>query len=179
MDFANLIYTRGSIRGYKTAPVEDEKLNAVLEAARMAPSAHNNQPFRLVVVHTKGREKELSKIYGRPWFTQAPLIICAVGVPSEGWIRQDGKNYYEVDVAIAMDHLILAAHSLGLGTCWVGAFDPDAACEILGLPDGVIPIAFTPLGYPASDPRIKDRKPLDDLVMYDGWNERKKGFFSI
>ena len=95
MDFLELVTHRGSIRGYKTDPVEEEKLSAVLEAARMAPTAHNNQPFRLIVIHTEGREAELANIYGRPWFTQAPIVICIVGVPTEGWVRHDGKNYYE------------------------------------------------------------------------------------
>lgn len=170
MALLKLVTERGSIRGYKTIPVEEEKLRAVLDAARMAPTAHNNQPFRLVVIHTQGREEELSRIYGRPWFTQAPLVICLVGVPSEGWVRQDGKNYYEVDGAIAMDHLILAAHNLGLGTCWIGAFDPEATREVLGLPEDVVPMAFTPLGYPDNEPREKIRKSLDDLVMYEHWD---------
>ena len=169
MDFSELITQRGSIRGYKPDPVEEEKLLAVLEAARMAPTAHNNQPFRLVVIHTEGREEELSQIYGRPWFTQPPIVICIVGVPSEGWVRHDGKNYYEVDVAIAMDHLILAAANLGLGTCWIGAFNPEAAREILALPDDVVPVAFTPLGYPAKEPREKVRKSLAEIVHYEKW----------
>jgi len=170
MDFSELITFRGSIRGYKSDPVENEKLLAVLDAARMAPTAHNNQPFRLIVIQTAGREEELSTIYGRPWFTQAPIVICIVGIPSEGWVRPDGKNYYEVDVGIAMDHLILEAHNLGLGTCWIGAFDPDKAYEVLGLPMDVIPVAFTPLGYPDKEPREKVRKSLDDLVKYENWD---------
>jgi nitroreductase len=84
-------------------------------------------------------------------------------------VRRDGKNYSDVDVAIAMDHLILAATELGLGTCWIAAFDPAAAREVLGLPEGVEPIAFTPLGYPAEQPGPKARKPLDELVRYQGW----------
>jgi len=170
MDFSELITRRGSIRGYKSDPVEDGKLLAVLEAARMAPTAHNNQPFRIIVIHTEGREKELTKIYGRPWFLSAPIVIGIIGIPSKGWVRSDGKNYFEVDVAIAMDHLILAAHNLGLGTCWVGDFDPDAAYEILGLPKDVIPVAFTPLGYPNKEPREKIRKQLDELVIYENWD---------
>ena len=170
MDFSELVTYRGSIRGFKNTPVEEDKLLAVLEAARMAPTAHNNQPFRRLVIHTEGRAAELGQIYGRPWFTQPPLVICIVGVPAEGWVREaDGKNYYEVDVAIAMDHLILAAHNLGLGTCWVGAFNPEAAYKVLSLPEDVIPIAFTPLGYPDRDPREKIRKPLEDLVKYEKW----------
>jgi len=170
MDFLELATKRGSIRGYKSDPVEEEKLLAVLEAARMAPTAHNNQPFRIIVLHTTGREEELGMIYGRPWFTQAPIVICIIGIPAEGWVRQaDGKNYFEVDVAIAMDHLVLAATNLGLGTCWIAAFNPEAAREILGLPEGAVPIAFTPLGYPNAKPREKVRKPLAELVKYENW----------
>ena len=169
MHFSELITNRSSVRGYKSDPIEDEKLLAVLEAARMAPTAHNNQPFRVIVIHTEGREDELSRIYGRPWFTQAPIVIGIIGVPAEGWVRQDGKNYFEVDVAIAMDHLILAAHSLGLGTCWIGAFSPEAVYEVLNLPEDVVPVAFTPLGYPGKEGREKIRKSLDELIKYERW----------
>jgi nitroreductase len=171
MNFLELVASRGSIRGYRSDPVEADKLQAVLEAARMAPTAHNNQPFRLIVIQTTGREEELSQIYGRPWFTQAPMVVCIVGIPEEGWVRDyDGKNYFEVDVAIAMDHLVLAAHSLGLGTCWIAAFDPQAAREVLELPDEVVPMAFTPLGYPDKAPREKVRKSKDELIRYEKWS---------
>jgi nitroreductase len=169
MEFSELIETRYSVRAYKPDPVEDEKLQQVLEAARMAPTAVNRQPFQLIVIHTKGREEELNRIYGRDWFVQPPLVICICGVPDLAWSRRDGMNYYIVDVSIAMDHLILAATDLGLGTCWIGAFDPDAAREVLGLPDTVEPIAFTPLGYPADEPKQKKRKPLSELVRYENW----------
>jgi nitroreductase len=141
----------------------------VLEAARLAPTAANRQPFRLVVIHTAAREDELKRIYRRDWFVQAPLVLCACGIPGEGWIRMDGKPYVDVDVAIAMDHLILTATEQGLGTCWIAAFDPSAAREVLGLPDGVEPIAFTPLGYAADRPAAKRRKPLSELVRYERW----------
>ena len=169
MEFTDLIQKRYSVRAYKPDPVEDSKLHAVLEAARLAPTAANRQPFQIVVVHTAGREKELQRIYSRAWFTQAPLLICICGVPAQAWVRKDGKNYADVDVTIAMDHLILAAANLGLGTCWVAAFDPPAAREILRLPDDVEPIAFTPLGYPADQPGSKDRKALSQLVRYEHW----------
>ena len=169
MEFSELITYRGSIRGYKSDPVEDEKLSAVLEAARMAPSAHNNQPYRLILIKTKGREEELSRIYGRPWFTQAPLVVCIVGVPSEGWIRRDGKNYYEVDVAIAMDHLILEAHNLGLGTCWVGAFYEERVKQILEIPESVWIVELLTLGYPSENPAPRLRKPLEEIVFYESW----------
>ncbi len=169
MDFNELVRTRFSVRAYKADPVEEDKLAQVLEAARLAPTAANIQPFQIVVIHTAGRQAELRRIYGRPWFVQAPLLIAAAGLPGQAWVRRDGKNYCDVDVAIAMDHLILAAADLGLGTCWVAAFDPRAAREVLCLPPEVEPVAFTPLGYPADPPRPKERKALSALVHYEHW----------
>jgi nitroreductase len=167
MEFFDLIRNRYSARAYKPDPVEDEKLQQVLEAARLAPTAANRQPAQLMIISTAGREADLRRIYDRAWFVQAPLVICACGVPAEGWTRMDGKSYVDVDVAIMMDHLVLAATDLGLGTCWIAAFDPDAARQVLGLPAGVEPVAFTPLGYPADRPSTKRRKELTDLVRYD------------
>jgi len=169
MDFLKLIKNRYSVRAYKPDPVEEDKLQQVLEAARLAPTAANRQPFQLIVIHTKGREAELRRIYHRGWFVQAPLIICACGVPAQNWVRSDGKNYNDVDVAIAMDYLILAATDLGLGTCWIAAFDPAAAREVLDLPEDVEPVAFTPLGYPADELKPKERKALSELVRYEQW----------
>lgn len=169
MDLLEIVKKRYSVRAYKPTSVEDDKLQQVLEASRLAPTAANRQPFHLIVIRTEGREAELRRICGASWFTQAPIIICACGVPSQSWVRRDGKNYCDVDVAIVMDHLILAAADLGLGTCWVGAFHPDAAREVLGLPDDVEPIAFTPLGYPADTPASKKRKPLSEIVRYEHW----------
>lgn len=169
MDFLELAKKRYSVRAYKPDPVEDDKLQKVLEAARLAPTACNLQPFQFIVIHTKGKEAKLARIYSDSWFVEAPIIICACGIPSQSWVRSDGKNYWEVDVTIAMDHLILAAADLGLGTCWVGAFNPDAARKILGLPDDLEPIAFTPLGYPDDQPGYKDRKAINELVRYEHW----------
>lgn len=121
------------------------------------------------MIHTAGRQAELKRLYSRDWFSQGPLVIGICALPAAAWVRRDGKNYADVDATIAMDHLILAAADLGLGTCWVAAFDPVAAREILSLPDGVEPIAFTPLGYPADQPKPKDRKPLAELVRYERW----------
>jgi nitroreductase len=169
MEFRELLQRRYSVRAYKTIPVEEEKLQQVLEAARLAPTAANRQAFRLIVIRTEGRGAELKRIYPPEWFAAAPIVIAAVGIPNENWVRRDQRNYVDVDVAIVVDHLILAAADLGLGTCWIGAFDPAAACEVLGLPDGVEPIVFTPLGYPADEPRPKLRRPLSELVRYDHW----------
>ncbi len=169
MDFSDLCRQRYSVRAYKSDAVEDGKLQQVLDAARLAPTAANRQPFQLIVIHTAGRQADLKRIYHREWFSQAPLVIGVCALPSAAWVRRDGKNYADVDATIAMDHLILAAADLGLGTCWVAAFDPAAAREILQLPDGVEPIAFTPLGHPADQPKIKERKPPAELVRYEHW----------
>ena len=169
MDFFDLIEQRYSVRGYRTDPVEDEVLQKLLEAARLAPTAANRQPFQLIVIRTASREAELRRVYDREWFVQAPVVVCACALPSAAWVRRDDMNYSDVDVTIVMDHLILAATELGLGTCWIGAFDPAAAREVLGLPDGVEPIAFTPLGYPSDKPRPKKRKALSELIRYERW----------
>lgn len=169
MEFAELITKRYSVRAYKPDAVEEDKLNRVLEAARIAPTAANRQPMQFIVIKTTGREQELSQIYKAEWFVQAPILICACTVPSQAWTRWDGKNYGDVDVAIAMDHLILAAANEGLGTCWVGAFNLHAAREALGVPADVEPLAFTPLGYAADEPKPKARKPMEQLVRYERW----------
>ncbi|MFC2045962.1 nitroreductase family protein [Chloroflexota bacterium] len=169
MQFTEIIKSRYSVRAYKPDPVDEHVLNQVLEAARWAPTANNRQPLQLIVIRTKGREAELRRVCDRPWFVQAPLIISACGIETQSWTRMDGKPYTEVDAAIVMDHLILAATEAGLGTCWIAAFDPVAAREVLGLPDGVEPILFALLGYPADQPRPKERKALSDLVRYERW----------
>ena len=169
MDFLNLSRQRYSVRAYKSAAVEEDKLQQVLDAARLAPTAANRQPIQIIVMHTAGRQAELNRLYHREWFSQAPLILGMCALSASAWVRRDGKNYADVDATIAMDHLILAATDLGLGTCWVAAFDPAAAREILRLPDGVELIAFTPLGYPADQLRPKERKPLAELVRYEHW----------
>ncbi len=169
MDVFEAIATRYSVRGYKPDPVADELLAKVLAAARQAPTAANRQPFRIVVIHTQGRQEELARVYARLWFGRAPLVLAFVAVPGEAWRRMDDKPYDEVDATIAMDHLVLAATALGLGTCWVAAFDPVAAREVLGLPDDVEPIAFTPLGYPDKPRASTDRRPLEELVHYERW----------
>lgn len=165
MDFNRLITKRYSVRAYKPDPVEDNKLNQVLEAARLAPTAANRQPFRVIVVKTKGREQELKRIYGADWFTDVPVVICVCTVQSESWVRRDGRCYVDVDAAIVMDHIILQAADLGLGTCWIGAFDPTAAREVLQIPEGWEPVLFTPLGYPADEPREKKRRQIGELVI--------------
>jgi nitroreductase len=170
MNFQELIRKRYSVRAYKPDPVEDNKLARILEAARLAPTAANRQAFRIVVVRTAERKDDLRRVYGRDWFVQAPLVLCVCAVPSEAWVRKyDGWNAAEVDATIVMSHIVLAAAEEGLGTCWIAAFDPAAAREVLGLPPEVIPSAFTPLGYASDTPAPKKRRPVDELVRRERW----------
>ena len=169
MDFNELINKRYSVRAYKPNQVEDEKLFTVLNAARLAPTASNRQPFRIIVIHTMDKEQELLTIFPSGWFVQAPLVICLCGIPASAWVRKDSKIYLDVDIAIVMDYIVLAATEIGLGTCFIAAFDETNARKVLSLPDDVEPILFTPLGYPDDLPGIKERKKLDELVCYEIW----------
>lgn len=170
--FLKLAQTRRSVRAYQPDPVPEDLLQQVLEAARLAPSAVNKQPWRFIVVRDELNRRALGAAYAREWFWQAPVIIAVCVVPGEAWTRPyDGRNYAMADGALAMDHLQLAAAELGLGTCWIGAFDPSAAREILGLPDGAEIVGMTPLGYPGVEahPRVRSRRPLGETVMRERW----------
>lgn len=164
MDFYDVIRGRYSCRAYRSDPVDEAVLERILEAARLAPTACNREPFRIVVAETASRREQLRRLYPRAWVSEAPLLLLVTGVASEAWVRRDGRSYLDVDVAIAMDHIVLAATNEGLGTCWVAAFDAAAAREVLGLPDKEEPIVLTPLGHPADAPRPKERKPIGALV---------------
>ncbi len=166
MDFYEVIKKRRSIRKYKDRPVEEEKLRRVLEAARIAPSAKNAQPWKFIVVKDKKIREKFKAAYAGEWFWTAPVLICACGLKEEAWRRWDGKSYLDVDVTIAMDHLILAATAEGLGTCWIGAFDVSEVKKILDLSQGEEPIALTPLGYPAISPEPRWRKPWDEVIQF-------------
>jgi nitroreductase len=171
MSFQDLLLARRSVRSYRPDPVPGELLQKVLDAARLAPSAHNNQAFRVVVIGTRGREAELLRVYPKEWFVQPPIVLAVCALPAEGWVRNrfDGWNAAETDAAIATDHMLLAAADLGLGTCWIAAFDPEVAREVLGLPGDVVPFAFTPLGWPRDVPVAKERKPADRLFRSERW----------
>ena len=170
MDVFEAVKTRRSIRKYKEATVEKEKLSKVLEAARFAPSAANLQPWSFIVVSDKTIRQSLFSAYSQQWFVNAPIIIVACGVPDKGWRRKDGEKYYPIDVAIAMQNMILAAHEMGLGTCWIAAFDEKKVRKALDIPKNVRVIAMTPLGYPdeVKGP-ITERKSLEEIIHYDKW----------
>ncbi len=165
MDFFKCVESRRSIRAFRRDPIEADRLEAILEAGRLAPTACDYQPFRFVVIETKGREQELRKIYDKDWFVAAPVILLVCSLPGEAWSRKDGKNYADVDATIAMDHMILAASAFGLGSCWVGAFDPSAAREVLKLGAEWEPLAFAPIGYPMESPAPRPRKAMAELVL--------------
>jgi nitroreductase len=169
MDFQELIRIRRSIRAYRPSEVSEDVLHRVLDAGRVAPTACNRQPFQLLVITDPKVRAQLKAVYSRDWFCNAPVIIAGCVEPAKAWQRGDGFNAAEVDLAIVMDHIILAATEEGLGTCWVCAFDEAKAKQILGVPDEVRILAMTPLGIPASEPAPFVRKPLRDLVRKDHW----------
>jgi nitroreductase len=164
MEFYEVISKRRSIRAYKKDTVEDSKLSRILNAARLAPTAANRQPFSLIVVKDEETKQKLKDAYSQEWFFTAPVIICACALPANAWKRNDGKAYVDVDVAIAMDHLILAAFAEGLGTCWIAAFKPEVVREVLNIPENMEPLILTPLGYPETIPEPTFRKPLEEMV---------------
>ena len=165
MDIYEIMKKRRSVRSYKSEPVEEEKLKRILEAALAAPSAANRQPIYFVVIKDEEIKYQFKNAYKAPWFYTAPIIICACSIPEKGWKRNDGKNYADIDATIAMDHLILAATSEGLATCWVAAFKVSVVKSILNLPLGIEPVALTPLGYPLDIPEPTYRKPMEELVQ--------------
>mgnify|MGYP003290971187 CR=1 FL=1 len=167
MEFFDVISERYSVRGFTDQEVEKEKLDKILEAARLAPTGVNYQPFKVFVIDTKENKEVLSEIYKADWFVQAPYVIAIAACPDKAWTRPwDGKNIADIDATIVMDHIILAATDLGLGTCYIGAFKADVAKEFLELDDDWEPVLFTPLGYGNAEPRETPRKSLDELVVY-------------
>lgn len=169
MNFQELMRHRYSVRAYKSDPIEPSIMDQIQTAVQFAPTAAIRQPFKLIIIKTEGIQESIRAIYDRDWFVSAPIIICACGIPDQGWVRADGKSYLYVDIAIVMDHLSLAAADLGLGTCWVAAFNVKAAREFLKLPTRIEPIILMSLGYPADIPGPKVRKSIEELIYYQEW----------
>jgi nitroreductase len=169
MEILEAIRTRRSIRKYKSTPIPEGVLKEVLSAARMAPSGVNSQPWKLIVVTDEDIKRRLvPACNGQKFIAEAPVIIAGCGFPDDAYGTIGGyMNGYVMDVTIAMDHLILAAASAGLGTCWIGAFKEEKVKEVLGVPPDVKIVALTPLGYPDETPAKRTRKDLAELVCYD------------
>ncbi len=167
MDIYALIETRYSIRGFLPQPIPQEAIERILEAARLAPSAANYQPWHFFVVRDPEIRSQLFPEPRQAWIAAAPVIIVACSLPHQAWVRSsDEKNHAEIDVAIAMEHIVLAATQEGLGSCWICAFNPQVIREALNLPAEMTPIAATPLGLTAVAPRPRSRKKLDDIVTW-------------
>jgi nitroreductase len=171
MDFSEVVRTRASIRDYDPSrPVPRPVLERILEAGRLAPSAANRQPWRFLVMSSPEALEKVRRCYAKPWFQDAPLVLAVIGSVEAAWTRQaDGWNSLETDLAIAMDHLVLAAVSEGVGTCWVANFLPDVLRTALDLGPDQRVFAMTPLGYPRQDAdagRLKERKPFDEVVEF-------------
>ena len=173
MSFLELAKRRYSVRSYKEIPVEEGKLKQVLEAGRVAPSAVNFQPLHFVVVQDVERRKKIASTYRKGWILQAPVIIVICGDHSKSWRRPDGKDHCDIDAAIAIDHMTLAAADLGLGTCWVCMFNSMQCHSILDLPPHMETIALLPLGYPGDQGdmnRHGNRKSFKEMVHWDGFH---------
>jgi nitroreductase len=169
MDFLELVNLRYSARSYQSRPVEQDRLDRILEAARLAPSGSNRHPWKLVVVRdAETRRRLVAPCANQQFIAQAPVVIAGVGLTPDRVMRC-GVPGDPVDVAIAMEHLALAATAEGLGTCWIGAFYQDQVREVLGIPESAKVIELMTLGYPADSPRTKDRKPISEIVCYDRW----------
>ena len=167
MDVFQAIQLRRSVRAYQDREIETEKLNKVLEAARLAPSASNRQEWKFIVVKNRDIKEKLAIAASNQTFVgEAPIIIVACATESES-IMMCGQPRYTVDVSIAMSFIILQARELGLGTCWLGAFDESSVKEILGIPDDVRVVTMTPLGYPSQDPAARPRKEIEQIVCFD------------
>ena len=172
MDFYEVIRTRRSVRSYKPDPIPDEVLMRVLDAARIAPSGSNRQPWRFIIVKDEELKKRLAEACsGQHFIAEAPVIIVACGrnihYNRGGYM---GDMSMLVDVSIAFTHLILAARAEGLGTCWIGSFDNEEVKRILNIPEDVNVVAITPLGYPKREDAFREpgsRKTLEEITSTD------------
>ncbi len=171
MNVMESVQNRFSVRSYLQKSVEPERLQRLLEAARLAPSARNLQEWRFVVVTNEGtRERLMHAAQEQRFVGEAPVVIAACAEDVEH-VMPCGQLSHPIDVAIALEHIALQAVDEGLGTCWIGAFDEARVKEILGIPDEVRVVELMTVGYPAVAPGPKTRKPLNEIVMYERWGK--------
>lgn len=174
MDIFQVFKERRSVRRYQDKPVEEAKLEQVLDAARLAPSWKNLQCWRFLIISTPQRKEALLEAFpednpGARALATAPLAIVVCALPSDSGV-ENGIEYFVADAAIAFEHLCLAAHALGLGTCWLGWFDEAVVKQTLDIPEHLRVVGITPLGYPEYQPKARPRKSLDEIVFYDHWS---------
>ncbi|MDI6450454.1 nitroreductase family protein [Anaerobaca lacustris] len=168
MDVYEAIRRRYSCRNYEDRPLEQEKLVAILEAARQAPSAKNLQDWRFVVVTDKAARKKLAVAANDQTFIEnAGAIIVACTVSEH--VMRCGQAIGPIDVAIAIEHMCLQATELGLATCWIGSFYPDKVRTVVGIPEGIEIIELLALGYPADSFKEHRREPMESIVCFEKW----------
>ena len=168
MDVHRAIKIRRSVRSYKAEPVPEEKLKKILEAGRLAPSAHNEQEWKFVVVRDAKKREQISEAASQSFIAEAPVIIVAVALEPKEVMSSEVPNY-AVDLAIAIDHMTLVAVEEGLGTCWVGAFSQEEVKKVLGIPERYKVVVLLPLGFPADKPKPKSRKNLEEIICYENY----------
>ncbi len=170
MTFLELAKRRYSCRKYNTRPVESQKLEMILEAGRVAPSAVNFQPWHYYVFQEKNALTKIYQVYHREWFQTAPCVILICGDHDRSWKRKEGKDHCDIDVAITADHMTLQATELELATCWICNFDPEKTRELLHLPDHLEPAVILSLGYPLDevdpDRHTDKRKSLSEITSF-------------
>ena len=164
MNFLELVKKRYSCRAYKPLNVEKEKLDYIMECVRFAPSAVNKQPWRFHIVSDDEGKEKLQQCYNRDWFSTAPMYIIASILHDEEWVRADGKHHGDIDIAIAVEHLCLAATEQGLATCWVCNFDAEMCKTLFNLLGSEEPAVLIPIGYAADELKPKSRKAVEGIV---------------
>jgi nitroreductase len=165
MDLFEVIRTRRSIRKYKQQPIPDKKLKMILEAARLAPSAGNRQPWRFVVVQDYELKKSVAEAANRQTFlSDAAAIVAAVSDP------EVSARWHDKDTMIALEHMVLAATALGYGTCWIGAFEEDTVKHLLGIPERMRVVALLPIGPAAEEPASRSRKAFSEIFLKEKWH---------
>ncbi len=173
MTLIDIIRQRYSCRSYLDKPIEKEKLDQIFEAARLAPSAKNLQDWRFVVVTDSEKRKQVASATNRPdVFAKAGAIVVACS--NEDYVMKCGQAVGPIDISIALEHICLQATELGLSSCWIGSFDPDAVRKTLGIPENIEIIELMTIGYRADDTRRgTDRLPVERIVCYDQWQFEK------
>jgi len=161
------IKKRQSVRSYQDKEISEDVLQQVLEAGRLAPSANNKQHWKFIVVKDEDLRKKLVPACKNQEFVgEAPVVIAGCGTDPD-YVMTCGEHSYSIDLSIALGYMSLEAASLGLGTCWIGAFYQDQVKEILGVPEGVRIVNLLTLGYPKELGVRRGRKPLSEIVCYD------------
>lgn len=169
MDILSIIKSRRSIREYKKENVPDELINKLLESAIYAPSEGNLQPWKFYVIRDRNIRLKLAKAALEQYFiSEAPvaIVVCADLIATSPYGARGINLYCLQSTAASVQNILLTAHSLGLGTCWVGAFEEEEVSRILNLPDSLRPVAIIPVGYPAENPRTPHRKKIKDVTEF-------------